>query len=37
MELIVAIHAGEGGRDSKNFVHELAGIYAKHSAKHGVA
>lgn len=32
-EIVVHIHAGEGGKDSKAFVHELAGIYAKYSAK----
>lgn len=33
MELVVEIHAGEGGVDAKNFVHELAGIYAKFANK----
>jgi len=33
MELMLEIHAGEGGSDAKNFVHELASIYAKYAAK----
>lgn len=37
MELVIEIHAGAGGDDSKNFVHELAEIYKKHAAKYGLS
>lgn len=33
MELVIEIYAGEGGKDAKNFVHELASIYARYAAK----
>lgn len=31
------IHAGEGGDDSKDFVHELASVYIKYASKLGLA
>ena len=36
-DLMLEIHAGEGGSDAKNFVHELASIYAKYCAKKNIS
>lgn len=32
-EIVVEIHSGEGGQDSKLFIHDLANAYKKFAGK----
>ena len=31
MEIVLEIHSGEGGQDSKLFIHDLATAYSKYA------
>jgi protein subunit release factor A len=32
-EIVVEVHSGEGGQDSKLFIHDLAGAYKKFASQ----